>query len=228
VGTLADVSRSATPGFKAVGSAVFRLGSPSRYLGGSVAFEFTTLAPMPLPPPDYAALRNEIAALLEAHHQGLVLAAHDVSDGGTLAALAEMSFASGARIGVEIEGVLSLQEAFGEAAGFIVETAEPDSFAALCAAHDATCERLGETIHEPRLRVAHVLDASLRELLHHWSLPLLDFYDDLPQALESQCWSFPARIVRTRRSAPVPRRDCRPNWCIGAGASKGPATSTPT
>ena len=181
VGTMADVSRSATPAFKKVGSALFRLGMPSRYLGGSVAFEFTTLAPEPLPPPEYDALRREIAALLEAHEGGLVLAAHDVSDGGTLAAIAEMSFAGGARIGAQIDAVLSLQEAFGEAAGFIVETGEPEAFVALCAAHEANCERLGDTIHEPRLRVANVLDASLRELNHQWSLPLADFYDEVPQ-----------------------------------------------
>jgi phosphoribosylformylglycinamidine synthase len=182
VGTLADVSRSATPGFKRVGSALFRVGTVSPSMGGSVAFEFTALAPQPLTAPDYAALRAEIAALLAAHEAGLVLAAHDVSDGGTLAALAEMSFHSGARIGAELAKVLSLQEAFGEPAGTIVETAEPEAFTALCTAHGAACERLGETLHEPRLRMAHVLDASLRELEHLWSTPLRDFYDEVPQA----------------------------------------------
>ena len=181
VGTLADVSRSATPGFKRVGSALFRVGTVSRYFGGSVASEFTTLPPGPLAPPDYAALRAEIAALLAAHEAGLLLAAHDVSDGGTLAALAEMSFASGTRIGAEIDAVPSLQEAFGEPAGTIVETADPDALAALCATHGAVCERLGATLHEPRLRVADVLDASLRELEHAWSTPLRDFYDEVPQ-----------------------------------------------
>jgi phosphoribosylformylglycinamidine synthase len=182
VGTMADVSRSATQALKRSGSAIFRLGVPSRYFGGSVGFEFTTLAPEPLPAPDYAALRKEIDALLAAHEGGLVLAAHDVSDGGTLAALAEMSFASGARIGVQINNVLSLQEAFGEAAGWVIETAQPELFAALCTAHGAACERLGDTIHEPRLRVANVLDASLRELKHLWESPLFDFYDEVPQA----------------------------------------------
>jgi phosphoribosylformylglycinamidine (FGAM) synthase-like enzyme len=182
VGTLADVSRSATQAFKRVGSALFRVGTVPASMGGSVAFEFTTLAPEPLTAPDYAALRAEIAALLAAHEAGLVLAAHDVSDGGTLAALAEMSFHGGARIGAEISGELSLQAAFGEPAGTIVETAEPEGFAALCAAHGAACERLGETLHEPRLRMTNVLDASLRELEHLWSTPLLDFYDEVPQA----------------------------------------------
>ena len=182
VGTLADVSRSATQALKRVGSAIFRVGTPSAYLGGSVAFEFSELTPEPLPPPDYEALRKEIAALLAAHAAGLVLAAHDVSDGGTLVALAEMSFASGARIGVEIANVLSLQEAFGESAGFVVETSDPAAFAALCAAHGAAYEQLGVTLHEPRLRVANVLDASLRELHHVWSTPLMDFYDEVPQA----------------------------------------------
>ena len=182
VGTLADVSHSATPAFKRVGSALFRVGTVPASMGGSVAFEFTTLAPEPLTAPDYAALRAEIAALLAAHEAGLILAAHDVSDGGTLAALAEMSFHGGARIGAEISGELSLQAAFGEPAGTIVETAEPEGFAALCAAHGAACERLGETLHEPRLRMTNVLDASLRELEHLWSTQLLDFYDEVPQA----------------------------------------------
>ncbi len=181
VGTIADVSRTATPGLKRAGSTIFRIGTVPQYMGGSVALEFTSLPPEPLPHLDYPSLRAEIATLLEAHARGLVLAAHDVSDGGTLAALAEMSFASGSRIGIEIAKTVSLQEGFAESAGFLVETSEPDAFATLCATRNVVCELLGETLHEPRLRVKGLLDAALHELEHAWSTPLRDFYDEVPQ-----------------------------------------------
>ena len=184
VGTLADVSKSATMGFKRAGSTIFRVGAVPGSLGGSVVAELLDdggFAGVPLPSIDYAALRADIAALLAAHERGLVLSAHDVSDGGTLAALAEMGFAAQCEIGAALDADLPLYAAFGEGSSFLVETANGAAFEQVCAGHGARCERLGATIAEPVLRGTRGLHSSLRDLHEVWSAPLRDFYADVPE-----------------------------------------------
>jgi phosphoribosylformylglycinamidine synthase len=184
VGAIADISRSATMGFKRVGSVIYRLGAVPSSLGGSVAAELlddAELAGAPLPAIDYAALRNEIAALLAAHARGLVLAAHDVSDGGTLVALAEMGFAAHSEIGVLVDADLPLRAAFGEASSFLIETAQAAALEVLCAEFGAELTRIGATIAEPTLRGKHGLHMALRDLHDAWAAPLRDFYADIPE-----------------------------------------------
>jgi phosphoribosylformylglycinamidine synthase len=188
VGTIADISRSATMGFKRVGSALYRLGRKASSIGGSVACELMcelgaeeAFAREPLPAIDYGALRGELSTLLTAHERGLVLCAHDVSDGGTLVAIAEMAFASGCTIGAELEHELTLLGAFGETASFIVEAADPSAFEALCRAHGSAFERIGKTIAEPVLRGPGELEEKLDALHVLWSEPLRDFYAEAPE-----------------------------------------------
>jgi phosphoribosylformylglycinamidine synthase len=200
VGTIADISRSATMGFKRAGSALYRLGAMPTSIGGSVASEVMgellsdgAFSKQPLPAIDYAALRSEIAALLAAHENGLVLSAHDVSDGGTLVAIAEMAFASGCTIGVELDAELSLLGAFGETGSFVVETAEPAAFETLCRAHGAAFERLGTTISNRLLIGRDGLRETLDSLHAAWSWPFRDFYAEAPEFPNQTIFRFDAR-----------------------------------
>ena len=90
-----------------------------------------------LPAIDYDRVEREIALLLTAYAGNLVLAAHDISDGGALVALAKMAFATagGARIGMRLnESPLDGREgtgAFTETCGFIVEVTDAARFEAL-------------------------------------------------------------------------------------------------
>jgi phosphoribosylformylglycinamidine synthase len=179
VGTLADISTSATLGFKQTGTAVYRLGRAGSSLGGSVLADVAGADALGggLPAIDYPALRAEIAALLAAHERGLVLAAHDVSDGGTLVAIAEMAFASGAAIGAAISAALGLRDAFAETGSFVVETSNPEAFEACAREHGAVSLRLGTTLGEPVLRW-NGESCALGELHKVWSAPLRDFYAD--------------------------------------------------
>jgi len=181
VGAMADVSKSATMEFKRAGSALFRLGNVAASLGGSAVAEVLgaeTARAGSVPAIDYAALRAEIATLLAAHDRGLVLAAHDVSDGGTLVALAEMAFAGGCEIGIRVDAAMTLRSAFGETGSFLVETSDAVAFEALCAENGAPYELLGETLAEPVLRGPGGIDCSLSDLRAAWSAPLQDFYAD--------------------------------------------------
>jgi phosphoribosylformylglycinamidine synthase II len=180
VGTMADVSTSATLRFKGAGNAIIRLGRVPAALAGSVVASVLDGA-MPgatrLPAIDYGAMRAEIAMLQEAFAGGIVLAAHDVSDGGTLVALAEMAFAAGASIGVEVTAALDLFDAFAETGSFVVETSDAEAFDAIAARHGATAERLGRTLAEAMFRWNDER-ATIADLREVWSAPLRDFYAD--------------------------------------------------
>jgi phosphoribosylformylglycinamidine synthase len=194
VGTIADISKTATHRFKAPGHALFFLGLVQSATGGSVYAEIRGIADDALPQANYEHLRRELRVLAAGYARGLIAAVHDVSDGGLLVAVAEMAFANlalgsngiGARLrdtSVWANGVAShLEDYFAEYAGFVVEATDAAAFAALGAEFDANLVGIGETIAERAI----VLEADggerldLDALYEAWSAPLRDFYGDVP------------------------------------------------
>jgi phosphoribosylformylglycinamidine synthase len=185
VGGIDDIGQSATMAFKQPGSALFFIGRPHESVGGSVYADLLGIADEPLPAIAYDRVEAEIAMLREAFLVDLVLAAHDVSDGGLLVALAKMAFATvaDARIGVRLDpspldgrtGVA----AFTEAGGFIVEVTDGDAFASLARDEGVDVVRLGETTAAFTFAFAG-LERDLDALHATWSAPLGDFYAAAP------------------------------------------------
>jgi phosphoribosylformylglycinamidine synthase len=101
VGVIADVRKSPKVAFKE-GDSVLLIGETAGWLGCSIFLREIAGREEGAPPPvDLAAERRNgdfVRGLIEA---GKVTACHDVSDGGTLVAVAEMAMASG--IGVTLE-----------------------------------------------------------------------------------------------------------------------------
>ncbi|MBD5655453.1 MAG: phosphoribosylformylglycinamidine synthase subunit PurL [Candidatus Eremiobacteraeota bacterium] len=192
VGTIADVSKTSTSRFKASGHALYFLGLAQTSAGGSVLAEILQFDDR-LPQTNYEHARREIRALLAAHERGLVAAAHDVSDGGLLAALAEMAFPTlesepiGARLGDTRAWTLGsgaqTSDYFAEYGGFIVEATEADAFAALREEFDVTIARIGETTDDAAI-VTFGNGSGTRHDLHElyaaWSAPLQNFYEAEP------------------------------------------------
>ena len=176
VGTLADVSQSVTTGFKRVGSHVYLLGAPPGQLGGSALADVLVFATEPLPTIDYDALRAELAALAAAVDAGVVDAAHDVSDGGTFVALAEMAFATDCARGVALDERFDARGAFAESGAFVVEARDGARFETICAERGARVRRIGAVTGDPVLRDPRGLHVSIRDLHEVWSAPLRDFY----------------------------------------------------
>ena len=116
VGLLADWSKSATIGFKAEGESIWLVGAPGTgHLGQSLWLrEIASREDGPPPPVDLAAERRtgEFVRTLIANG---ATAVHDISDGGLLVALTEMSLAGG--IGAELSVPLGAASAFGEDQG---------------------------------------------------------------------------------------------------------------
>ena len=96
VGLLDDFTRSATLAFKAADEAILLIGETAGWLGQSLYLRDLCARDDGAPPP--VALETEkrngdfVRILI---HENIATAAHDISDGGLLVALAEMAMASG-------------------------------------------------------------------------------------------------------------------------------------
>ena len=119
--------------------------------------------------------------MLAAYRVDLVLAAHDISDGGALVALAKMAFATvtGDRIGMRLTSTpldgRTGTGAFSETCGFIVEVTSEAAFTALAATHGVEVLRLGETTAAYTFAFGGI-ERPLDALYETWSAPLRDFY----------------------------------------------------
>ena len=120
IGIIDDVAKSVTMNLKRAGSKLFLVEERQTALGGSVISESSAGSPQVglLPEIRYAVLRSQIAGMLEAFELGLILAAHDISDGGLLPALSEMLFATRSQdLGVQLSTVGDAAFLFGEPCG---------------------------------------------------------------------------------------------------------------
>jgi phosphoribosylformylglycinamidine synthase len=96
VGLLDDFTKSATLAFKAEDEAILLVGETHGWLGQSVYLRDICGREEGAPPPvDLAAEKRNGDVVRGMIHAGTATAAHDVSDGGLLIALAEMAMAGG-------------------------------------------------------------------------------------------------------------------------------------
>ncbi len=96
VGLLDDFKKSATLAFKQPGEAILLVGATSGWLGQSMYLREICGREQGLPPPvDLAVEKRNGDAVRALIGEGAVSAAHDLSDGGLLVAVAEMAMASG-------------------------------------------------------------------------------------------------------------------------------------
>ena len=150
VGLLDDVSTRVAQGFRAAGDVIFLVGAPTTSLGGSEYLKVVhgTIAGKP------AALDAPLAnrtfeVILAAAAARQLASAHDLSEGGLAAALAESCVSGVATIGatVTVSGAGRADELlFAEGpARFVVSTRpeHADALAAACTAANVPCTRLG-------------------------------------------------------------------------------------
>jgi phosphoribosylformylglycinamidine synthase len=192
VGVTENVAKTRTAAFKRSGSPLVLLGQCTEHLSGSVLADLLHLDGTVLPPINYAQARAQIACLLRAYEADAVHAAHDVSDGGLLTAVAEMAFASmrphgKVGIGADIEdsalwagGVSHTAAYFGETQGFLVEIADQAAFERIARETGAAYAVIGHTTALPAIRLKLTGDVfDLARLHEAWSAPLRDFYEDV-------------------------------------------------
>jgi phosphoribosylformylglycinamidine synthase len=176
LGLLEDARWRTPAGFQAAGDAVYLLGEAGRCgLGASAYLAARGYVVGPVPPIDLARERAVQQLCLTAIRRGLVRSAHDLSDGGLGAALAEASLLGG----IGFVGALrsegdAYQDLFNEAQSRILVSAPPEQAAALealAAENGVPCVRLG-SVGGDRLVLKGVLDLGLGDLQAAWALDL--------------------------------------------------------
>jgi phosphoribosylformylglycinamidine synthase len=151
VGLLDDFTKSATLAFKAEDEAILLIGESHGWLGQSVYLREICGREEGAPPTvDLAAEKRNGCVVRGMIHGGTATAAHDVSDGGLLVALAEMGIAGG--IGARLEAapaeIVPHAYWFGEdQARYIVtvQAAEAGRVLAKMKGAGVPCARLGTT-----------------------------------------------------------------------------------
>jgi phosphoribosylformylglycinamidine synthase len=178
LGILPDYSVAVTSGLKRTGSVLVLSGAREERLGASqLRHALTGRSDGPIPALDLPRERRRIYATLEAVRRGLVLACHDISEGGLALAAFEMALGGRSRgIGLQIPisglGVGLTQEArlYGESPGFLYEVPKEglQEFHALFREHGVDAVMTGRTLETPRLRILDggrtLIDAGLEEL----------------------------------------------------------------
>ena len=131
VGIMKDFSKAITMDLKKAGDKLFLIGPRFDELGGSEYYRTilgVTGANVPIVRFDLE--RNMIYAVIDAIEEGLLAAAHDISNGGLAASVAEMALTRPARFGVELNldmvqcgdiGMRTDKLLFSESSGFVLE-----------------------------------------------------------------------------------------------------------
>lgn len=184
IGQVDDVGRCVTMDLKRPGSVLYQVGATRDELGGSHFALVENLSGGQVPTVDANQARATFAALHQAIHAGLVLACHDLSEGGLAVAAAEMAFAGGIGATVDLDRIPRADDAnspatrlFSESnSRFLVEVAAEQSAAFEAAMAAVPVARIGETTGQPRLTItaagATVVDAPLAALKEAWQSPL--------------------------------------------------------
>ncbi len=154
LGVLADVRRRLPSGFGAAGETIMLLGSTAAEFGGSLWASVIHGHVGGLPPAvDLAAERRLADVLVAGAAEGLLSAAHDLSDGGLAMALAESCLIGGPGQAGRYGCVVTLPGdpftcLFSESAARAVVTVRPGAepeFTRLCAARGVPAIRIGVT-----------------------------------------------------------------------------------
>jgi phosphoribosylformylglycinamidine synthase len=198
VGTIADVSWTATSALKRVGSDIVLVGNATGHFGGSVLAELERPEAKNLPTIDYDAFAAQTAFVREALRTGLASAARAVSSGGIAVAIAKMALGAPTPIGVWIDDCalpfFAMQVEAGllaEGPMFVLEAADTQRLLKLADAHGigptsrearrSVCV-IGKTIGSPAIEFGfcdpgpHNDQAFLTDLREAWEAPLRDFY----------------------------------------------------
>jgi phosphoribosylformylglycinamidine synthase len=185
LGQIDDVSHAVTMDAKEAGNAIYLVGATKNELGGSHFAKVNALEGGDVPQVDVELAPKIFAALHQAISRGLVRACHDLSEGGLAVAAAEMAFAGGLGLDLDLSplrpssrledpAVLLFSESNTR---FLVEVPPGQSKEFERQLAGVPLVRLGAVTQGSRLVLrdrlqSTVIDASLAELKHAWKAPL--------------------------------------------------------
>ena len=187
LGQLDDVEQAVTMDLKQSGNVLLLIGPTANELGGSHFAQVDGLEGGVVPRVDMKLAPRIFAAVHDAIRQGFVRSSHDLSEGGLAAAVAEMAFAGGLGVSLDLQplakssgltddSVLLFSESNSR---FVLEVpaASQASVESLCRSANVPVVKLGEVTVGNRVQIRGaagtvVIDSGLDELKHSWKQPL--------------------------------------------------------
>ncbi len=127
IGIMEDYSKAVTMKIKKDGSILLMAGERKDELGGSAYYELFNETGANVPKIDFVKERNMIYGVIDAINEGIVLACHDISDGGLITAVSEMILGGdadgeiGAEINLNFTKIRADKTLFSESSGFVME-----------------------------------------------------------------------------------------------------------
>jgi len=172
LGKLRDVDRAITMHLKNTNSVLLMTGERRDELGGSVYYDICNELGANLPNPDLKNVEQQIFALTDAIDAGMILACHDISDGGIAVALCEMSFKNEIGFNASVPAQMRPDQIlFSETGGFIMEAA-PDKIPAVrevFSRRNVQVFEIGKTASEKRIIINSVVNLDLTQAKDSWT-----------------------------------------------------------
>ncbi len=145
-------------------------------------------------------IANFFSFVSGAVHDKLLLAYHDVSDGGLWTTLSEMAFASNCGLSIDLTGMMKQQQneytaLFGEEAGAVIQVAPENEGKVLERGrqHNLTLHKLGIPTNENKIKIIYakrtLIDKKMSEMRSLWnkvSDNMRELRDDNPQCVKQE------------------------------------------
>jgi len=177
LGKIDDFSKSIGMGFKNTDSVLIMIGDRKNELGGSVYYSLFDEIGANIPKPNMAELQNQINVIYGLINKNLILACHDISEGGIAVAISEMSFANGVGGSINIENDLNNDVVlFSESGGFVIEI-EKNNRDTICSIMDdggVAWSDIGRTNDSGILHMNNVIDLTINKAKFSWENGLRD------------------------------------------------------
>jgi phosphoribosylformylglycinamidine synthase subunit PurSL len=185
MGIVEDVNQCITMDVKQTGNAILIVGETRNELGASYYYKLNNEMGANVPKVDLRTAPKIMTAVAEAIRQGLIVSCHDCSEGGLAVALAEMAFAGGLGIQVNLAEVpvsrnvtRTDQILFSESTTRFILEVNPEHFGRLAQLfRDFRFGEIGKVTDNARLTIKDLshkptIDADIQELKESWQAPL--------------------------------------------------------
>lgn len=176
VGVMEDISKSISADFKKAGNAIFIIGRESSNLGGSQFLKFRKINSSTIPWFDMDELSNLTDKYLEAYRNSLIESAHDISSGGLIQTLLEMSFGYNVGFDVDLSSISNartVEKLFSEGGErIVVEVTEENREAFIRTFDEVTITEIGTTSDGTvsiKDRNLDVLNGTVEEFKKPWN-----------------------------------------------------------
>ena len=192
-GVIGDYRNAILPQLKTPGNLLFLLGKRRDELGASEFYHLLGHLGKNVPTVEFKQAQNEIYTVIDGVDKQVIVSAHDISEGGLLVALAEMTMPhprlGGGVIGAELDlssispTLKSYQKLFSETGGFVVEVPENkiEAFEFICSQYSVSPELIGHVSNDAKVRV---MDEGLEQVNQGLDVLQKAFFDSLDNYLK--------------------------------------------